>query len=158
MTPDNPSDQSVGRKHPARGVRIDLGQPTIVFLTVNTRHRLRWMSQTPVQRALEDIWRAADAWLVGYYILMPDHLHLFCAPRDLRFALQAWVKYRKSQFRRRYLGEPWEWQDDFWDTRLRRSENYQEKWLYVQENPVRKGLVKKPEDWPYQGMLNVLPW
>jgi hypothetical protein len=41
---------------------------------------------------------------------------------------------------------------------LRRSESYTDKWNYVRENPMREGLVPKPEDWPYQGMLNVLPW
>ena len=25
-------------------------------------------------------------------------------------------------------------------------------------NPVRKGLVSKAEDWPYQGVLNVFTW
>jgi putative transposase len=45
-----------------------------------------------------------------------------------------------------------------WDTRLRRSESYTEKWNYIRENPLRKGLAARPEDWPYQGMFNVLPW
>ena len=45
-----------------------------------------------------------------------------------------------------------------WDTRLRRSESYAEKWNYIRENPMRKGLVAKTEDWPYQGMMNVLRW
>ena len=59
------------------------------------------------------------------------------------------------------VGNPTEyrWQEGKpWDTRLRRSESYQEKWQYVRENPVRKGLVENADDWPYQGMLNVLPW
>jgi len=47
---------------------------------------------------------------------------------------------------------------DFWDTQLRKGENYDEKWQYVLENPVRAGLVKHSEDWPYQGELNVLEW
>jgi hypothetical protein len=25
-------------------------------------------------------------------------------------------------------------------------------------NPVRAGLVSRPEEWPYQGELNVLEW
>jgi len=50
------------------------------------------------------------------------------------------------------------WQRDFWDTQLRKGENYDEKWQYVLENPVRAGLVKHSEDWPYQGELNVLEW
>jgi hypothetical protein len=49
-------------------------------------------------------------------------------------------------------------QRDFWDTQLRRSENYTEKWQYVLRNPVRAKLVENVEDWPYQGELNILPW
>ncbi|MBU6401340.1 MAG: hypothetical protein KGS61_13575, partial [Verrucomicrobia bacterium] len=120
--------------------------------------RVAWLAQKEVQNSLETVWQQADAWLVGHYLLMPDHLHLFCAPRDLRFTLESWVRYWKSCFRRQNLHQPWEWQRDFWDTRLRRQESYTEKWRYIQENPVRKGLVRKPEDWLFQGMLNVLPW
>lgn len=116
------------------------------------------MAQKQVQRSLEGIWRQADVWLVGEYLLMPDHLHLFCAPRDLKITLEAWVKYWKSQFRRTHLSEPWDWQRDFWDTRMRSSEHYSEKWLYVQENPVRKGLVQRMEDWPYKGRVHELRW
>ena len=50
------------------------------------------------------------------------------------------------------------WQPNSFHHRLRRQENYTEKWNYVRENPVRKGLVKTPEDWPYQGMINNLRW
>ena len=52
----------------------------------------------------------------------------------------------------------WRWQVGKWDTRLRRSESYHDKWEYVRHNPVRKGLVTRAEDWPYQGMLNELRW
>jgi putative transposase len=56
------------------------------------------------------------------------------------------------------LPETGQWQRDFWDTRLRRSENYDQKWTYVRENPVRAGLVKQPDEWLFQGRMNVLPW
>jgi hypothetical protein len=51
-----------------------------------------------------------------------------------------------------------EWQTDHWDTRLRSGESYDAKWEYVRNNPVRAGLVKTADEWPYQGELNVLPW
>jgi len=50
------------------------------------------------------------------------------------------------------------WQPDFWDTQLRRSENYSSKGIYVADNAVRAGLVKRAEDWPFQGELNCLHW
>ena len=50
------------------------------------------------------------------------------------------------------------WQRHSWDTQLRRGENYDEKWEYVLQNPVRAGLVARTEDWRYQGELNILRW
>jgi len=153
-----PPGDLVGRKHPARGVLISTNQPTIVFLTVCTEKRQPWLAQKVVQETLDQVWREADSWLVGYYLLMPDHLHLFCAPRDLSFSLKQWLSYWKSQFTRKHLDKAWRFQRDGWDTRLRRSESYTEKWNYVRENPVRQGLVNRADDWPFWGMLNVLLW
>jgi putative transposase len=111
-----------------------------------------------IQNALVDLWKKADAWLVGYYLLMPDHLHLFCAPHNRDFTLKAWVTHWKRGFSCLRMSETGQWQRDYWDTRLRRSESYHEKWEYVRLNPVRKNLVFQPEDWPYQGILNELRW
>ena len=33
-----------------------------------------------------------------------------------------------------------------------------QKWLYLWENPIKEGLVSRPEDWPFQGEVNVLRW
>jgi putative transposase len=49
-------------------------------------------------------------------------------------------------------------QRDCWDRQLRTGESYAQKWEYVRNNPVRKGLVAAADDWPYQGELNVLVW
>lgn len=45
-----------------------------------------------------------------------------------------------------------------WDTQLRRSENYDSKWQYVVDNPVRAGLAREVDEWPFQGELSFLPW
>src|SRR5436309_9930500 len=94
-------DGHVGRRHPASGVRIELGEPTIVFVTVVTRDRKRWLAQALVHQLLRDAWMEAQAWLVGYYLLMPDHLHLFCAPHDLSFTLDAWITFWTRQVKRK---------------------------------------------------------
>jgi hypothetical protein len=36
------------------------------------------------------------------------------------------------------------------------SESYSQKWDYLKENPVRAGLVKKSDDWPFQGEIESL--
>jgi putative transposase len=151
-------DRTPGRRTPAHGVKLSLAGPTIVLLTVNTKDRVPWLAQPEVQASLRAIWREADAWLVGDYVLMPDHLHLFCAPRDLSFTIERWLAYWKSQFSRRHVDQPWAWQRSGFHHRLRDARQYQEKWAYVRENPLRKQLVASPEDWPYQGRKNELRW
>ena len=147
-----------GRRRPASGVRIDVGQPTIVFLTVCTAKRVPWLANPDAHRYLLAVWHEAQAWLIGNYVLMPDHLHLFCAPHDLAMPLNRWVSYWKRLFTQRAHNSNWTWQSLHWDTRLRRSENYTQKWHYVRENPIRKGLVQNADEWPFQGTLNILPW
>ena len=100
----------------------------------------------------------AAAWLVGRYVIMPDHLHLFAAPGELAIDFDAWGKYWKRQFSIAHGQSHHRWQTDHWDRRLRSGESYAEKWDYVRHNPVREGLVKNVEDWPFQGELNELRW
>jgi putative transposase len=151
-------DNEIGRKSPARGVQIYSGQPTILFLTVCAEDRKPWLADAAVHESLRAAWQLAQAWLVGYYLLMPDHLHLFCAPRDLGFTLEKWVTFWKRQFRRSHQDPHARWQAHPFHHRPRREESYTEKWNYVRENPLRKGLVKDADDWPYQGMMNALRW
>jgi len=42
-----------------------------------------------------------------------------------------------------------EWQEGFFDHRIRSSESAEEKRQYILMNPVRAGLVARPDDWPY---------
>ena len=197
------------RHAPAKGVHVSLGGPNWVFLTVCTEQRERWLIQPFVQRTLEEIWRnTATAWLVSDYLLMPDHLHLFCAPHALEFTIERWIGFWKDRFakqidrdalprvhppaaqQRRPTGLEranqigigrdtlpsvrsgadaptpchetriaiGKFQRGGFHHRLRDEESYREKWLYVQENPVRAGLVTKPEDWPYQGRVHEIHW
>jgi REP element-mobilizing transposase RayT len=85
-------------------------------------------------------------------------MHFFCAPRDEAVPLKRWLAYWKRLFTLATDNPEWEWQSNAWDTRLRRSENYAEKWQYVSMNPVRKKLAERPEEWPYQGVMNELRW
>jgi putative transposase len=156
--PERIPEQLPGRNTPAKGVKIPLGEPTILFLTVCTKDRVPWLAQKPAQASLEQIWRKADAWLVGYYLLMPDHLHLFCTPRDLRFTVERWLTFWKGEFSRTHLDQNWKWQRNAFHHRLRHPREYQEKWQYVLENPVRQRLITNAADWPYSGTIHELRW
>jgi putative transposase len=161
------------RQNPTSGVHVDLGQSNIVLLTITTEGRKPWLSNEMVHQLLRQTWSEATAWLVGDYLLMPDHLHCFCAPGDLHFGIEAWIKYWKREFAlkkkrlARTLAPPegkapalqdWKFQSRGWHHRLRDGESYSEKWIYVQENPLRKELCKRIGDWPFKGKVFELIW
>ena len=151
--------RAIGRQTPAAGAHIILGQPNIFFVTVNAKDAVPWMANRTVQQSLSEIWRdEAKAWLVGYYLIMPDHLHFFCAPHDLHFGIDAWVEFWKRQFSRRHANQPWAWQRKSFHHRMREQAEYLEKLAYVRENPLRKKLVETPEAWPFQGHVHDLQW
>lgn len=94
--------------------------------------------------------------LVGRYVLMPDHLHLFvCIPLG-EMGLSIWMKSLKNNLSKHWragnINAP-HWQKGFFDHLIRSSESQAEKWQYVRNNPVRAGLVSNPEDWPYAGEI-----
>ena len=171
---DSPDNELPLRRNPSPGVHIDLGRSNFVLLTVTTEKRDPWLANETAHRLLHQTWSEAKAWLVGDYLLMPDHLHCFCAPYDLQFTIETWISYWKREFalkRKKLaasrdggarlptsLSPEWKFQSRGWHHRMRDGENYSEKWLYVQENPVRKGLCKRIEDWPFKGKVFDLIW
>ena len=97
--------------------------------------------------------------LVGRYVLMPDHVHLFAAFSPASPSVSEWMKGLKAVVARhlksRQVSAPY-WQERFFDHVMRSVESYAQKWLYVRDNPVRAGLVANWADWPYQGEINPL--
>jgi putative transposase len=134
---------------------------SIVFLTVCTKDRKPILAHDDVHDVLLRAWRDAGEWSVGRYVIMPNHIHLFCGPAKFEYpSLMKWVKYWKT-VASRHWPRPDEhpvWQVDSWDRQLRRGESYSTKWEYVAQNPVRHGLVLRADDWKHQGEMNVLPW
>lgn len=159
--PAEPTRQGIrrhNRSHPAHGLLVQSSTPTLVLLTVCTKDRTPWLVTPGIPNLIIDVWRQATAWLVGRYVIMPDHIHLFATPGDGILTLDAWVRYWKSQSSKRIPNSRYRWQTDHWDRRLRSGDSYASKWEYVRNNPVRHGLVAQPDEWPHQGELNTIPW
>ena len=101
-----------------------------------------------------------DGWYVGRFVLMPDHVHLFAAPASDAKSRPAWLKSWKSVSARQIARQrniiPPIWQSDTFDHILRNAESLNMKWKYVFMNPVRRGLVSQPEDWPWAGEIHRL--
>ena len=150
-----------GRRHPVHHTPVEKdNRTTLIFLTICTKDRRPVLAHPDMQRVLVEWWKKADHWLVGKYIILPNHVHLFCAPGVSPQSLQSWIGYWKNGVARQRPGEkrnPF-WQRDFWDTQLRSADSYEKKWEYVRHNPVRHKLIDSADAWPYQGEIHPFEW
>ncbi|MCO5068420.1 MAG: transposase [Kiritimatiellae bacterium] len=122
---------------------------SLYFITINTipRH----MNQLCQPELAEWLWDSIEhriernEWYIHLFLLMPDHLHAVMSfPREQAIAgtIGQWKRYVSREKRIT-------WQRDFFEHRLRNDENLVEKYAYIRMNPVRQGLCKTPETWPY---------
>ena len=150
------------RRRPAHHPPIESGfRSIILFLTICTNQRRPVLATKKTAALITDAWEAANFWQVGRYVIMPDHIHLFCAPNTSPpQPLKKWVAFWRNDVTRKWpiRDQLPIWQREFWDRQLRQGESYAAKWEYVVNNPVRHALVVRAEDWPFQGELDVLMW
>jgi len=86
---------------------------------------------------------------------MPEHVHLLFTPlqdgEGWPHALPAILKLIKGVSARsvnRLLDRSGPvWQEESFDHVLRSTESFAEKLEYIRQNPVRRGLVERPEDY-----------
>jgi putative transposase len=98
------------------------------------------------ERSLETIRLRCDFVVCGY-VLMPEHVHLLVSePRRtiLSKAIQA-LKLSVSVQRRE---RPF-WQPRYYDFNVHNELKRVEKLRYMHRNPVKRGLVEKPEEWAW---------
>ena len=138
-----------------RPQRLDIifSRSPVYFVTFCTRNRRTIPDLRKAQDALETYARRGiDNFGValGRYVIMPDHVHLFVSG-DVKFELSKWTAGLKRAISKALCIRGEFWQTTFFDHVLRSDESYSEKWEYIHQNPVRAGLVKESDDWPYQG-------
>jgi putative transposase len=149
-------------KHLRRLERVWIEWP-IYFITTCTSRRRSVLASTEVAEILTNEWRNAHdrhGWAIGRYVIMPDHVHFFCSAeldaKALPIFMQRWKEWTSKRMARPLNLCRTAWQEEFFDHVLRSSESYSQKWDYVKENPVRAGLVKKSDEWPWQGEIESL--
>jgi REP element-mobilizing transposase RayT len=135
----------------------------IYYITICTLRRRPLLASHRVADILIEEWTAARSrhgWAIGRYVIMPDHVHFFCASeldaKRLSTFLQRWKEWtckRVSRITQKFGNM---WQEEFFDHVLRSDESYGEKWEYVRQNPVRAGLVKHADEWLWQGEIESL--
>ncbi|MCH8476119.1 MAG: hypothetical protein LAT55_12935 [Opitutales bacterium] len=150
------------RKRPSHNEIFSVrGRPNILFVTVGSKNRKPLFATPEAHQSLKRAWMEADHWLVGRYMILPDHIHFFSSPsQSPASSLRVWIKFWKRlvSLSDTFLSKKDLWLPDCWDTQIHNGQHYTDKWAYVRENPVRAALVTRSDEWPYQGELNTLSW
>ncbi|MCW5554035.1 MAG: transposase [Verrucomicrobiae bacterium] len=85
------------------------------------------------------------------WVVMPNHVHLLVEIWQTPQAelIQNWKGFTARRINR-LLGRRGQlWQDDYWDRYIRDAAHYRKVVHYIEANPVKAGLVKAPEQWPF---------
>jgi putative transposase len=99
------------------------------------------------ERELEAV-RIRYGFVVAGYVLMPEHVHLLAGEpsrSSLSIALQVLKQQTSRKLKQR--GADQFWQRWYYDFSVHTEEKRVEKLRYMHRNPVKRGLVEKPEDW-----------
>ena len=84
-------------------------------------------------------------WWIHLWLVMPDHIHALLSFPQRESMIKVVGDWKRYVARKTGV----EWQKGFFDHRLRHDESFVEKAHYIRMNPVRKGLVERPADWPH---------
>jgi len=121
------------------------------FITFSCFHRLPLL-ETPgametVEAVLEQV-RARHGARVYAYVLMPEHVHLL-VNEPPRILLAQFLKVIKQMTSRKLKGQREKfWQERYYDSNVHGEKARSEVIRYIHRNPVKRGLVAKPEEWP----------
>ena len=122
------------------------------FITFSCFHRFPLLEAPGARETVESVLeqtRARHLARVYAYVLMPEHVHLLVNEPPL-ILLAQFLKAVKQMTSRKLRG-PREkfWQDRYYDSNVRGEKARSEVIRYIHRNPVARGLVEKPEDWPW---------
>jgi putative transposase len=118
------------------------------FVTFSCYHRCGYL-KTPAARDLFEDALARTCYRYQFdvfgYVVMPEHVHLLLGEpaKDL---LAVGLQALKISVSKRAKERPF-WQARYYDFNVFTWSKRVEKLDYIHWNPVKRGLVEKPEDW-----------
>ena len=137
------------------------------FVTFSCYHRLGYLDN-PLSRALVALERVRYGFeieVIGY-VVMPEHVHLLLSEPS-RELLAVGLQGLKISVGKRATQRPF-WQARYYDFNVYTEAKGFEKLDYIHRNPVKRGLVDKPEDWLWsscryyqtgvQGRVKIAPY
>ncbi len=141
--------RSESGRHPRRGSELAMADPWL-----DAGHG-ECILQDPVnaQLVLDTLLHdTGRRYLLMAWVVMPNHVHVVVKPyatQPLSRIIGTWksVSAHRIQKRRGRRGRLW--QRGYFDRLIRNDRHLAQTVLYIENNPVRAGLVDTPEDWPW---------
>jgi len=93
------------------------------------------------------------------WVIMPNHVHLLIeqiAGWPLDRLIHSWKSFTAKAINRTQGTSGGVWARDYYDRFVRDGTHFENALAYIQNNPVKAGLVGRPEDWPWVGPRNFL--
>ena len=158
---DGSQSKVYSRKDSLRLRGFDYSWPRIYFVTIVAQERQpKFLDERVASATVESLKKLRNDFRFNVYIycLMPDHFHGLIGPGESGRTIGGLCGAFKSLSTREY----WNWYDgklwqrQFFDHITRNQQDFEETLEYIRMNPVRRGLVGNPEDWPYTERLDYL--
>jgi putative transposase len=122
------------------------------FITFSCFHRLPLLDAPGASETVEVVLEQTHARhqaRVYAYVLMPEHVHL-SVDEPPGIVLAQFLKAVKQMTSRKLRGAREKfWQDRYYDSNVHGEKAGSEVIRYIHRNPVVRGLVARPEDWPW---------
>jgi putative transposase len=122
------------------------------FVTIATYQKKCLLQKQQNAELFLDVLRHYEAdsqFTIHAFVIMPDHVHIVLSPAKAG-TIEKSVQFIKGGFSfrlKKELGFPGEvWQQRFHDHRLRDESEFFAAVEYTHQNPVRRGLCRRPED------------
>ncbi len=130
------------------------------FITCSCFHRrpkfTNSHSPATFETALERVRQKYGLCVYGY-VVMPEHVHLLVSEPecgDLAHAMQS-LKQGVARTLALRAAESF-WQERYYDFNVWSEKKFVEKLRYIHRNPVTRGLVERPEEWPWSSFRHYL--
>ena len=122
----------------------------IYFITINCERRgINTLAKEETAQAIKDAiqhYTTIQKWWPRMIVLMPDHLHALLSLNTAQFTIAQIISPWKSYLKKT---QGIDWQDGFFEHRIRNQDSLEEKAHYLRQNPVRAKLIDSPEQWPH---------
>ena len=112
-----------------------------------------------LERTILD-YRSQGKFLLHAFVIMPDHFHALITPAP-DVSLEKAMQYIKGGFSFRLKSKLDVWMRSFNESQISTEEKFMNSVRYIEQNPVRRGLVATPEAFRFSsatcGPLDPMP-